>query len=113
MEDEVRVIRIIEYTGPRSWVEKCIERSIHGTKIIEGGSWMRQEDRELHREARITAVTLGEYPQIMAQVAFEGDDPLEEIDFSVLETRIAAGIEDLDTVSAWALKGIEMARRLR
>jgi hypothetical protein len=52
-EDVVRVIRIIEYVGPRSKIEKQIERSLHGTKDHGNG-------------VKITAVTLGEYPEIMA-----------------------------------------------
>lgn len=33
--DRVRVMRIIIYDGPREWVEKTIERSITGTRIID------------------------------------------------------------------------------
>ena len=63
-EDIVRVIRIIEYVGPRSKVEKQIKLSVHGTKDHGNG-------------VRITAVTLGEYPEIMAaaQDAEERSNP--------------------------------------
>lgn len=30
-EDRVRVLRVVEYEGPRSWVEGTLARSIHGT----------------------------------------------------------------------------------
>ncbi len=52
-EDIVRVIRIVEYVGPRQWVESTVERAIHGTKV-------------LGRNQRISAVTLGAFPEIMA-----------------------------------------------
>lgn len=51
-EEEVRVLRIIEYRGPRSWVEKTLLRSIHGTKVVED-------------DKKITAVTLHEYPEVL------------------------------------------------
>ena len=52
MEDIVRVIRIIEYVGPRSKVEDNVRRSIHGVRDHGNG-------------VKITAVTLGEYPDIL------------------------------------------------
>ena len=53
--DIVRVLRIIEYSGPRDVVERQIERSLHGTK--EFGN----------PPCRITAATLGTYPEILQQ----------------------------------------------
>lgn len=50
--DTVRVIRIIEYIGPRDKIEKQIERSVHGTKEWGNGVIIR-------------AVTLGTFPEIM------------------------------------------------
>jgi fructose-bisphosphate aldolase class 1 len=44
----VRVLRIIEYEGERQWVEKTIERSLHGRKQMTLGT--------------ITATTLYEFP---------------------------------------------------
>ena len=32
--DIVRVLRVIEYVGPRDLIEKQIEHSIHGTKKL-------------------------------------------------------------------------------
>jgi hypothetical protein len=51
-EDIVRVIRIIEYVGPRGKVEKQIAMSIHGTKDTGNG-------------IRISAATIGEFPEIL------------------------------------------------
>lgn len=51
-EDIIRVLRVIEYVGPRSWVEDTVARSIHGTKIVA-------------KEKRISAATLGAYPEII------------------------------------------------
>jgi hypothetical protein len=52
MEDIVRVIRIIQYVGPRSKMDAQIERSLHGTRDNGNG-------------VRITAVTLGTIPEII------------------------------------------------
>lgn len=50
-EDVVRVLRVIEYVGPRSVVENSIKNSIHGIMI--------QGDLE------IRAATLGLVPDIL------------------------------------------------
>lgn len=55
MEDKVRVLRIIEYVGPRKWVEDCVAGSIHGTKNFDKNSTIR-------------GVTIGEFPEILGQV---------------------------------------------
>lgn len=51
-EDIVRVIRIIEYFGPRDKVEKQIERSMHGSRDCGNG-------------VLISVATLGLYPEIL------------------------------------------------
>lgn len=51
-QDIVRVLRVIEYVGPRSWVEKTIANSIHGTKDVGMGG-------------KISAATIGAYPEIL------------------------------------------------
>lgn len=51
-EDIVRVIRIIEYVGPRGKIENQIARSVHGTKDWGNG-------------VRISAATIGEFPEIL------------------------------------------------
>jgi hypothetical protein len=52
--DIVRVLRIVEYVGPRDLVEDQIARSIHGTRHCG-----------LHGQIRITAATIGEFPEIL------------------------------------------------
>lgn len=64
-EDTVRVLRVIEYVGPRSWVERTLENSIQGTKTfdeVRGGG-----------KATIRAATVGGYPEIL-----EGIEDLEQ-----------------------------------
>ena len=55
-EDIVRVLRVIEYTGPRSSVERQISNSIHGTLSIPVSRLF------------IRAATIGEYPEILEKV---------------------------------------------
>lgn len=53
-EDIVRVLRVIEYVGPRSWVEATVERSIKGVlKMGNGG--------------KIGAAVVGDYPEILVK----------------------------------------------
>jgi hypothetical protein len=53
--DTIRVLRILEYVGPRDAVEAVIDRSIHGSRTygLPG------------REVTITAATLGTFPEIL------------------------------------------------
>lgn len=60
-EDIVRVLRIIEYTGPRSVVEECVARSIQGEKRVPGG----QRGNSGAGELVIRAATIGAYPEIL------------------------------------------------
>lgn len=53
--DTVRVLRIIEYTGPREDVERVVSMSIHGTKTYG----------QIGHEVTIRAATLGEFPEIL------------------------------------------------
>jgi len=50
--DIVRVLRVIEYIGPRSEIEKQIKQSIHGEKFIE------------KINVTIKAATVGTFPEI-------------------------------------------------
>lgn len=52
-EDTIKVLRIIEYVGKRSWVEKTVANSINGTKIIP-------------KCGRISAATIGDYPECLS-----------------------------------------------
>lgn len=56
--DIIRVLRIVEYVGPRDLVEAQVARSIHGTR--EFGT------REF-RSVRISAATIGTFPEILKQ----------------------------------------------
>lgn len=59
--DEIRVIRILEYVGPRNCVEEILMKSIHGAKVIE-----RYSSAEgTYGRVTISASTLGLYPEIM------------------------------------------------
>jgi hypothetical protein len=58
-EDKVRVLRILEYVGPRKWIEETVARAIHGTRHLANGS--------------ITAVTLGEYPEVLERVRTQNE----------------------------------------
>lgn len=65
-EDIVRVLRIIEYVGPRSWVEKQLAGSITGTKTFVPGT-------------QIHVATIGEFPEILGKVVKEArDDGIED-----------------------------------
>lgn len=60
-QDIVRVLRLIEYEGPRDMVEDAIKRSINGTKLC-GIDWSHDSH---FRRLRITATTLGMFPEII------------------------------------------------
>ena len=53
MSDQVRVLRIIEYTGKRNAVEELVSISIHGEKIVNKG------------DVVIRVATIGEYPEVL------------------------------------------------
>lgn len=58
--DIVRVLRVIEYVGPRDLIEKQIKHSIHGTKQFDNG-------------VIINVATIGEFPEIMETKNKDGD----------------------------------------
>jgi hypothetical protein len=62
MTDEIRVIRIIEYRGPRVEVEKQVTNSMHGVRILPNG-------------VTITAATLGLYPEILTDALAREESP--------------------------------------
>lgn len=51
-QDTVRVLRIIEYIGPRDKIEKQIAGSVHGTKECGNGVIIR-------------AGTIGTFPEVL------------------------------------------------
>lgn len=63
-EDIVRVIRILEYVGPRKHVEETLERSIKGT--------------DTHKNLTIRAATLGDFPEIMEKGEEDGREESTE-----------------------------------
>lgn len=50
-----RVLRIIEYSGPRQWVEDTVRKAIHGTYTVDRAGGV----------CNITATTLHEYPEAL------------------------------------------------
>jgi hypothetical protein len=52
-EDIIQVLRVVSYKGPRGEVEKQVTASLHGTRHI--------------RKMQITAVTIGEFPDIIKE----------------------------------------------
>lgn len=50
--DRIRVLRILEYTGPRAQVEEQVSRSLHGERRLPNG-------------VTIKAVTVGNYPEML------------------------------------------------
>lgn len=60
--DRIRVLRIIEYVGPRDAVEEQIKRSLHGTRA--GGRSLSG-----FGHCDITAMTLGLVPEVLGTIA--------------------------------------------
>ena len=56
--DRVRVLRIVEYEGPRVWVEETVARSVHGRRHIGFGT---------DGPGYITGVTISQFPEILEQ----------------------------------------------
>lgn len=73
-EDIIRVLRVIEYEGPRSVVEETVGRSIHGEKRIPvKGEWASRPKGEMI----IRAATVGVYPQILQKGGEEVEEKVE------------------------------------
>ena len=60
MKEQVRVLRVIEYTGDRDTVGGIINISIHGEKKVKG--------------AVIRVATVGNYPEILSQPKQEAEE---------------------------------------
>lgn len=58
MSDIIRVLRVIEYTGPRDKVEDQVARSLHGEKRLPNG-------------VTIKAATVGTYPEMLENVIMD------------------------------------------
>lgn len=81
-EDHVRVLRVIEYTGPRSLVEEQVRTSLHGTRDgiratrLQMTTGRSAEDiRTALGPVQITAVTLGEYPEVLERARLQDRVP--------------------------------------
>lgn len=55
MADLIRILRVIEYTGPREKVEDQVARSLHGEKRLPNG-------------VTIKAATVGAYPELLQEL---------------------------------------------
>lgn len=75
--DRIRVLRLVEYVGPRDQVEKQIALSLHGTRFGMG----RPNDQAV----MITAVTLGVIPEVL-----DPNRPLEPFVVAVPEDKHGA-----------------------
>jgi hypothetical protein len=69
--DKIRVLRVIEYTGDREWIEKTLEKSLHGTWRLPNGGEIRSS-------------IIGDFAEIVPKEVHEGipsfDGDLSEID---------------------------------
>lgn len=103
--DIVRVLRVIEYVGPRDKVERQVARSIHGTLVVPGTP----------EGISITGATVGDYPErlAIARATEENRDPknkasrvgLDDIERNLLQVHRGARSDSdrqflLDAVSA-------------
>ena len=52
--DIVRILRVVEYIGPRDLIENQVNTSLHGTKMFGPGNAIK-----------ISAATIGTFPEIM------------------------------------------------
>jgi len=55
-EDIIRVLRVIEYIGPRDRVEETVALAVHGTK-------------DCGLDLIIRAATIGEFPEILEKAS--------------------------------------------
>lgn len=53
--DTIRILRVIEYVGPRNETEDLVSRSIHGERRYQRNG----------RDIIIKAATIGTYPEIL------------------------------------------------
>lgn len=95
MSDTVRVLRLVQYFGPRGEVEKQVANSIHGTRI-------------LHNGLRISATTLLEFPE-MSEVE-KTPDPRQLVN---LQGQVDFWRKQYDTLLSQATEVAEDVQRLR
>lgn len=56
--DRVRVLRLVEYEGPRQWVEQTVALAIHGRRLVGHAA-------SADNAGYITGVTISQYPEIL------------------------------------------------
>ena len=52
--DQIRILRVVEYSGPREAVESQVSNSIHGVRVVGNG-------------VIIKAATIGTFPEVLDQ----------------------------------------------
>jgi hypothetical protein len=71
-QQRIRILRLIEYEGPRDLVEEQVRCSVHGTRYGMRGKPL---GNLLTNAVRITATTLGNFPEII-EAARRTPDPI-------------------------------------
>jgi hypothetical protein len=61
-EDRIRILRVVQYTGPRAAVEHQVKMSLHGSKYIQTTG------------VTITAVTIEEFPEVLDTAPYLPDE---------------------------------------
>ena len=67
MEDLVRVLKIVEYIGPRKAVEALLDASLHGAKKVPG-------------DVLIRVGVVGDYPELLG--VLEDEPPKIDVDIN-------------------------------
>jgi len=100
-EDIIRVMRIVEYVGPRSAVEMQVANSIHGMKTVSSLQLEHQGlgARHITREFTIRATTLGTFPEILEAAvlvqALEGKPTEKDLRIAELEKELKTAAQAL------------------
>ncbi len=86
--DQVRVLRLLEYTGPRAAVEAAVKRSLHGERTWEevtGDRYDTSKPRQTLGHVTCRAATLGEFAEIIKEDAIT--DEITESDMERLRRK--------------------------
>jgi hypothetical protein len=70
MTDIVRVLRVIEYVGPRDAIEYQLSTSLHGT------NW--KYNHAFKADIRISVATIGDFAEILASMPVDGPATQEQ-----------------------------------
>lgn len=64
--DIIRVMRLVEYIGPRDLVEEQVKNSLHGSKTIKERFYPKSDDNgRRSNNLVIRATTLGEFSEVI------------------------------------------------